>query len=175
MGVSHGALAAGIVLVALLQTGCVSKESEMLGAPVEGYNHTSAAINRFTVNGAGGPNIGPYQGGGKQVCCGSVPRYWRPGLRAIVEWEKDPGPRDYVNWAPLGTDAYREAYKKHAANYTHHRVVVDIPQYQEAGTLKVHFLPCDQVRVSADNIFYDTPGYPYNFPRKMEDTECPKI
>ncbi|WP_341780736.1 DUF3304 domain-containing protein [Ectopseudomonas mendocina] len=145
----------------------------MLGAPVEGYNHTSAAINRFTVNGAGGPNIGPYQGGGKQVCCGVLPRHWRPAFKAIVEWEKDPVPRAYVNWPPLGTAAYRGAYKKHAANYTRHRVMVEVPQYQEAGTLKVHFLPCDQVRVSADNIFYGVPGYPYNFPRKMEDTECP--
>lgn len=174
MGVSHGVLAVGTVLVALLQTGCVSKESEMLGAPVEGYNHTSAAINRFTVNGAGGPNIGPYSGGGSQVCCGSVPRYWRPGLRALVEWEKDPNSGASVGWPPHGTDGWREAYKKHSAKYTHHRMVVDIPQYQEAGTLKVHFLPCDQVRVSADNVFYDTPGYRYNFPRKMEDKECPE-
>ena len=171
---SHGALIVGTVLVALLQAGCASRESEMLGAPVEGYNHTSAAINRFTVNGAGGPNLGPYSGGGSQVCCGSVPRYWRLGLRAIVEWEKDPAPRDYVNWAPLGTDAYREAYKKHEAKYTQQRVVVEIPEYKEAGTLKVHFLPCNQVRVSADNVFYDTPSYRYNFPPKMEDTECPK-
>lgn len=27
---------------------------EVLSAPVMGYNHTSAAINEFTVNGAGG-------------------------------------------------------------------------------------------------------------------------
>ncbi len=166
---------AALPLTLLLISGCMARESEMLGAPVEGYNHTSAAINRFTVNGAGDPNIGPYQGGGKQVCCGSIPRYWRPGLRAIVEWEKDPNPRPVI---PLKRNNYGsldpDDYKKHAANYTNHRMVVDIPEYQEAGTLKVHFLPCDQVRVSADNIFYDTPGYPYNFPRKMEDTECPK-
>ncbi|WP_431021656.1 DUF3304 domain-containing protein [Ectopseudomonas guguanensis] len=166
---------AGLSLALVLVSGCMAKESEMLGAPVEGYNHTSAAINRFTVNGAGGPNIGPYQGGGKQVCCGVLPRHWRPGLRAIVEWEKDPDPRPAI---PLKRNKYGtldpEDYKKHAANYTRHRVVVEIPQYQEAGTLKVHFLPCDQVRVSADNIFYGVAGYPYNFPRKMEDTECPK-
>ena len=166
---------AGLSLVLLLVSGCMAKEPEMLGAPVEGYNHTSAAINRFTVNGAGGPNLGPYGGGGGQVCCGSVPRHWRPGLRAIVEWEKDPDPRPAI---PLKRNKYGtldpEDYKKHAANYTRHRVVVEIPQYQEAGTLKVHFLPCDQVRVSADNIFYGVAGYPYNFPRKMEDTECPK-
>lgn len=164
----------GLLLTLLLVSGCMAKESEMLGAPVEGYNHTSVAINRFTVNGAGGPNIGPYGGGGKQVCCGSIPRYWRPGLRAIVEWERDPAPKAYVNWPPLGTDGYRAAYKKHAANYTRHSVTVEIPQYQEAGTIKVHFLSCNQVRVSADNIKPGYPGYPHNYPRKMEDTECPK-
>ena len=56
---------AGLSLALLLISGCMAKESEMLGAPVEGYNHTSAAINRFTVNGAGGPNLGPYGGGGR--------------------------------------------------------------------------------------------------------------
>ncbi len=168
--------AVACLLVVLSLSGCMVKDSEMLGAPVEGYNHTSVAINRFTVNGAGGPNLGPYSGGGGQVCCGSVPRYWRPGLRAIVEWEKDPNPRPAI---PLERNKYGtldpDDYKRHAANYTRHRVVVEIPKYQEAGTLKVHFLPCDQVRVSADNIFYGVPGYPYNFPRKMEDTECPKL
>ncbi|MFO5736550.1 hypothetical protein, partial [Klebsiella pneumoniae] len=28
---------------------------EVLSAPIMGYNHTPAAINEFTVNGAGGP------------------------------------------------------------------------------------------------------------------------
>lgn len=161
-------------LTLLLISGCMARESEMLGAPVEGYNHTSAAINRFTVNGAGGPNLGPYSGGGGQVCCGSVPRYWRPGLRAIVEWEKDPAPRDYVNWAPLGTDAYREAYKKHEAKYTHHRAVVEIHEYDSPGPLVVHFLPCDQIRVTAAAVTPCHPDYPYKFPSKMKDTECPK-
>ncbi|WP_410017180.1 DUF3304 domain-containing protein [Pseudomonas sp. 5P_3.1_Bac2] len=161
------------LLSVLFLSGCMAKESEMLGGPVEGYNHTSAAINRFTVNGAGGPNIGPYGEGG-QVCCGSVPRVWRPGLRAIVEWEKDPNPRPFPPLPPLGTDEYRAAYKKHAAKYTHHTATVEIPKYDVAGTIKVHFLPCDQVRVSANNMFVGDPRYPYNFPKKMEDTECPK-
>ena len=164
----------GLVLALLLVGGCRGADSDLLGAEVEGYNHTSAAINRFTVNGAGGPNLGPYGGGGGQVCCGSIPRHWRPGLRAIVEWEKDPNPRPSPPLPPLGTDEYRAAYKKHAANYTHHSVTVEIPQYQEAGTIKVHFLSCNQVRVSADNLFVGDPRYPYNYPPKMEDTECPQ-
>lgn len=168
------AIALSSLLVASLLSGCMAKESKMLGGPVEGYNHTSAAINRFTVNGAGGPRIGPYGEGG-QVCCGSVPRYWRPGLRAIVEWEKDPNPRPSPPLPPLGTDEYRAAYKKHAANYTRHSATVEIPQYQAAGTIKVHFLPCNQVRGSANNMFVCDPRYPYNYPSKMEDTECPKL
>ncbi|HCF1493491.1 TPA: DUF3304 domain-containing protein, partial [Pseudomonas aeruginosa] len=83
-----------IGLVAFLSTffGLVACQAgpEVLSAPVMGYNHTSAAINEFTVNGAGGPNLGPHQGGGGQVCCGVIPKYWVPGLEAIVEWEIDP-------------------------------------------------------------------------------------
>ena len=172
---SRGVLAVGTVLVALLQTGCVSKESEMLGAPVEGYNHTSAAINRFTVNGAGGPNLGPYSGGGGQVCCSSLPRQWWPGLRAIVEWEKDPSPYEYANWSErLYSDAWNKRMDEHRSHYTRHRAVVEIHEYDSPGPLVVHFLPCDTVRVAATPIVPGHPGYPYNFPRKMEDTECPK-
>ncbi|MDC3931399.1 DUF3304 domain-containing protein [Pseudomonas aeruginosa] len=35
---------------------------DMVSTPIGGYNHTSAAINRFSVNGAGGLNLGPFQG-----------------------------------------------------------------------------------------------------------------
>ncbi|MGC3710886.1 hypothetical protein ACPTKC_29970, partial [Pseudomonas aeruginosa] len=40
---------------------------EVLSAPIMGYNHSPAAINEFTVNGAGGPILGPDLGGGGQV------------------------------------------------------------------------------------------------------------
>ncbi|EQB8555865.1 DUF3304 domain-containing protein, partial [Pseudomonas aeruginosa] len=40
----------------LLAAGCQSGP-DMLAAPVMGYNHTSAAINWFSVNGAGGPRL----------------------------------------------------------------------------------------------------------------------
>ena len=63
-----------------------------------GFNHTSASINYFTVNGAAGPNIGPYQGGGGQSCCGLLPRQWYPGLKVVVEWEKDPDPYEASRW-----------------------------------------------------------------------------
>ncbi|EIX9395848.1 DUF3304 domain-containing protein [Pseudomonas aeruginosa] len=37
-------------------------------------------------------------GGAGQVCCGVVPRVWKPGLKATVEWEVDPEPGAYKDW-----------------------------------------------------------------------------
>ncbi len=159
----------------LLLGGCSVLESEMLPAPVEGYNHTSAAINHFTVNGAGGPNLGPHTGGGSQVCCGALPRHWRPGLRAIVEWEKDPDP-----FGPVKRDRHGqldpEDYKRHAANYTRHSATVGIPPYDEhVCALQVHFLPCDQVRVSTTCFGPAHPDYPDKaYFNAQEPTACPQ-
>lgn len=161
-----------LVLCLLVLSSCSSNKSRMLSTSVSGYNHTSAAINRFTVNGAVGPNLGPRIGGGSEVCCGMIPPVWKPGLRVIVEWEKDPKSNFPEKWPPFGTDEFRAKLKKHAANYSHHVANVEIPKYDVAGSLKVHFLPCDQVRVSADNIKFGEPDYPYNYPMNMEE---PKV
>jgi len=75
---------------------------------------------------------------------------------------------------PIGTDAYRAAYKIHAAQYTRHRAVVEVARYEVLGVVDVHFLPCDQVAVSA---VAATPGhanYPFSYPSKMEEPAvCP--
>lgn len=64
---------------------------------------------------------------------------------------------------------------EHKKNYSRHKVTVEIPQYSIAGSLKVHFLPCDQVRVSADNIKPGDPRYSYNYPMRMEEPKvCPE-
>ena len=51
------ALLIGFLFLLACQAG-----SDMVSTPIGGYNHTSAAINRFSVNGAGGLNLGPFQG-----------------------------------------------------------------------------------------------------------------
>lgn len=149
-------------LVALLIGGCKAQPPKFLNPSVTGYNYTSAAINSFTVNGDGGPNLGPYTGGGGFVCCTTVPRQWQPGMTATVEWEKDPEPFAYANWPPLGTEGYEAAYKQHAAKYTRHSVTVEIPPYENVGSMNVHFLPCDQVLVAVNGVLPGYPGYPHN-------------
>ena len=156
--------------------GCTPPKPVRLGTPIEGYSHTSAAINWFSVNGGGGPNISPYSGGGKQNCCASLPVKWHPGLTVVVEWEKDPNPYDSVNWPdPPFSDAWRKAAKEHEAHYTRHRAVVPVAPYERLGAIDVHFLPCNQVAVSAVAMLPGQPGYPFNFPQKMQEpATCPQ-
>ena len=164
-----------MLISGLALQGCTPPKPVRLGTPIEGYSHTSAAINWFSVNGGGGPNISPYSGGGKQNCCASLPVKWHPGLTVVVEWEKDPDPYASANWPPLGTDGYRAAYKLHAAKYTRHRAVVPVAPYERLGAIDVHFLPCNQVAVSAVAMLPGQPGYPFNFPQKMQEpATCPQ-
>ena len=157
------------VMAILILAGCNSRP-ERVGAPIEGYNHTSAAINRFSVNGNGGSNIGPHSAGG-QTCCASLPVKWQPGLKVIVEWEKDPNPLTYL--PPLGTDVYREAYKRHASNYTRHQALVEVAPYETLGVVTVHFLYCNQVRVAAGTTRPRLKNHPYKYPSRMEEpSQC---
>lgn len=151
-----------VLLMGLFTLSACQAESKMLSAPVTGYNHTSASINRFTINGAGGPNLGANQGGGAEVCCGVVPRVWTPELKAIVEWQKDPNPYAYGDWKEKPfSDAWNLRMEEHKRRYTSHRAIVAIPQYGEkVCALQVHFLPCDQVKVSTTCFTPSNPNYP---------------
>jgi hypothetical protein len=168
-------LAAGVLLSCLALQACNKSLPDRLGAPIEGYSHTSAAINYFTVNGNGGPNIGPYGGGGKQNCCVSMPRKWHPGLTVVVEWEKDPNVGASQYWTEsFSSDAWRIRMKEHRTKYTRHRAVVEVAPYDELGVIDVHFLPCDQVAVSAVAVTPGQAGYPFSYPSKMEvPSVCP--
>ncbi|MFJ4251604.1 Protein of unknown function [Pseudomonas helmanticensis] len=133
---------------------------EMVSTSVTGYNHTSSEIIRFSINGAGGPRIPPNSGGGAEVCCSTLPLKWSPSLSADIEWDKDPNPR-----GPIERDQYgqikKEAAIRHATGYSHHTATVDIPKYvDEFCALQVHFLPCDQVKVSTTCFTPENPNYP---------------
>ena len=156
--------------------GCTPPKPVRLGAPIEGYSHTSAAINRFSVNRGGGPNISPYSGGGKQNCCASLPVKWHPGLTVVVEWVKDPDPYAYGRWPErVFSDAWSKRMEEHKMRYTRHRAVVPVVQYEDLGIVNVHFLPCNQVAVSAGTTYPGRPDYPFHFPQKMQEpATCPE-
>ncbi|MEH6493290.1 DUF3304 domain-containing protein [Halopseudomonas sp.] len=146
-----------------------------LGAPIEGYNHSgTTAINRFSVNGNGGSNVSVSSGGG-QTCCVSMPLTWHPGLTLVVEWEADPDPLAYISWKePRSSDAWSKRLADHRTRYTHHRVEVEVAPYEALGVVSVHFLPCNEIKVTAGVYAPGHPQYPYNYPGNMEEpSQCP--
>jgi hypothetical protein len=173
-------IAAALIASALvIINGCAqlqrSSEVKRLGAPIEGYNHlSSSAINWFRVNGSGGSNVSPSSGGG-QTCCVVLPVIWQPGLTVVVEWEKDPDPHGYGDWPEEDFSyAWRERMDEHETHYTQHRVEVEVAPYDRLGAASVHFLPCNQVKVTGGIKTYRHPDYPYNYPLNMEEPDqCP--
>ncbi|MCF5700099.1 DUF3304 domain-containing protein [Pseudomonas syringae] len=177
-GSVRGAMSSGLVCVwvllgVLALSGCRGGP-EMVSAPVKGFNHTSAEIMRFIINDAGGPRILPNQGGGNEVCCSILPLKWTPGLQARIEWDKDPDPYGEVQRDKFG-QIDKVAYANHSVNFSHHSAIIEIPEYSEnVCALQVHFLPCDEVRVSTSCLSPSHPNYPDKAYFQIKETgTCP--
>ncbi|EMH1106806.1 TPA: DUF3304 domain-containing protein, partial [Proteus mirabilis] len=78
------------------------------------------------------------------------------------------------NKPSLGSKEYKEYIKQHEANYRHYSKVVEIPQYDEPCSMKVHFLPCQEVKISLSCYSPWLPEYPIQEPLGMEEPAiCP--
>jgi hypothetical protein len=160
---------------------------------LEAINHTHWAINHFSVDGQSGIDIiGPYQGGGGG-CCYGVPGQWKPGMTVRVDWETGvafasdvpeiPEPKrpvadgaDYESWQKY-FDLKQQWYKKIKALNRQHSLDVIVPDYtgQKTCGITVHFMPCDEVRVTTSCMTYNNPNYPIKEPLIMpEPKSCPK-
>ncbi|MCP1626811.1 hypothetical protein J2T47_005579 [Pseudomonas nitroreducens] len=150
--------------------GCSSAKEEAAAGNISAINHVDGtAINWLSVNGYRA------DGGGGDSCCIVMPIKWRPGLIANIEWEVDPDA--YGPTPPLGTDEFRDFMAKHRANYQLHKVSVEIPEWPgtERCGLKVHFLPCGQIKVTTSCWGYGSPNNPIKEPLHMKDpASCPK-
>ena len=160
---------ASFALLAMILYGCSSAENEMAGGNIQAVNHTLSAVNWLSVN--------EYRadGGGGRSCCIIMPIKWRPGLKAHIEWEVDPDP--FAEAPVLGTDEFRAFMIRHKSNYRHHSATVEIPEWPgtERCGLSVHFLTCNQVKVTSSCWAYGSPNYPIKEPLKMkEPTVCPQ-
>ncbi|NNG28399.1 DUF3304 domain-containing protein, partial [Klebsiella pneumoniae] len=146
------------------------------GGKIKDINHTKWAINHFSVNGQSGiDSIGPFQGGGGG-CCFSVPARWTPGMTVRVEWETGQG-----SSAGFPGFADRAKYKAWIADIDaqkrQHSQTVPLPDYngQDVCGITVHFLPCDDVKVTTSCWSPRNANYPIKEPVRMkEPAVCPK-
>jgi len=125
-------------------TGCKSMAQDTnTGAPAQVY-FALDGMNLVSVS-YDGEGLAP---GGGQTCCVGVPKTWRPGLTATVEWVVDPSPGrnpDGKRAPPMTNDKFQELgewYRIHEAQYIHHRAVVPIPRYETIYGLYLVILPC---------------------------------
>ena len=117
------------ILVMGLIVSCLDNKATV---EVSGYNHMKdQSIAGFSVNGAGGPNIGPESGGGKFNCCIEIPKRWHRGMKAKVEW------------------SYGYGIEGPGSQPPPQETVVDIPEYtsENLGPVQVHFYDNHRVKV----------------------------
>ena len=163
----------------LLLTGCAQPAAQAGGGgggTIKAINHTKWAINHFSINGQSGiDSIGPFQGGGGG-CCFSVPARWTPGMTVRVDWETGVG--DMEGFPGFGNDEKYLAWaKKMKAQNRQHSKTVPLPDYngQDVCGITVHFLPCDDVKVTTSCYTYGSLSYPIKEPVRMkEPAVCPK-
>ncbi|WP_456311519.1 DUF3304 domain-containing protein [Serratia proteamaculans] len=190
-----------VLCAILLLAGCGQQRAQAEyhggGGTIEAINHTKWAINRFSVNGQSGLDvIGPYQGGGGG-CCFGAPATWQPGMVVRVDWETGIGSTSDIPALPEPThpntkgmgevasnhawDVYtqkkREWFQKIKAMSKQHSATVPVPDYtgQKTCGITVHFLPCDQVKVTTSCADYGNPRHPIKEPLRMKEPKvCPK-
>jgi len=169
----------GLLATLLLLSACSQPGAQAQGGgagTIEAINHTHRAIKNFRVNGQSGIDIiGPYQGGGGG-CCFGVSGQWRPGMKVRVDWETGVGySMDFPGYEDQ--EKYLAWSKKINAQKRQHSKLVPLPDYsgQKTCGITVHFLPCDQVKVTTSCATYGSPNYPFKEPLKMPEPKvCPK-
>jgi hypothetical protein len=176
MKLSKISLLAGVLLLSACTQPGAEAQGGGGGGTIEAINHTHWAINNFSVDGQSGIDIiGPYQGGGGG-CCYGVPGQWRPGMTVRIDWETGVGEMDgfpgFDKW-----DEYKAWKKKIKAQNRQHSREILVPDYtgQKTCGITVHFMPCDEVKVTTSCAAYNSPNYPIKEPLKMPEPKvCPK-
>ena len=161
-------------IIPLFLFGCsppenISKEKiAYVGANLLGYNHMAGTnINWFSVNGYRGRT-------GGFTCCVMLPEIWQPNMQVNVDWEVDPDP--FPKNLPKYSDPNYDDYMiKKKNNLRQYQATVSIPEYEESCGLQVHFLPCQQVKITATCHGIGHPDHPIKDPfDQQEPAQCPQ-
>jgi hypothetical protein len=125
-----------------LSTVLLGCDDGQTSAGITGYNHMKHLyVGSFSVNEGMGPDASP-ENGGKETCCVSIPRIWRPGHKLKVRWHYDKLPDD-----PIVVPPNQEAE-------------VVLPKYNSPGRMQVHFYDGNKVKIVISNCSVAHPFYP---------------
>ena len=132
-------------------------EPASYAAGIAGYNFTSEGVQEFYVNGQWGSNVPPYGGGGGATCCVNVPKHWRPGLVAKIDWTIGHYTLSSSQTAAMTTEQVRACcWSQRTLSKT-----VPIERYDpEGGRLQVFFLPNDEIKVWVYDAGPQNPSHP---------------
>lgn len=129
------------ILASLLLAGCLDEEK--VGLSYHAYNHMDKSIVSIAINGKGGILDAIAHGEGGGVCCVVLPKKWRPGLVATIQWQLD------GEWLKdeQGNEVIRDGKTVLVPGPWKERTV-EVPKYgPEMGTFFIHFFPNEEVKV----------------------------
>jgi len=157
------------VSLALTLTACfgedkASSDEEKVSISYLGVNHTDIPIVSIIINGEGGIlNVPAQGGGGKEVCCVTLPKKWRPGLMATIKWRED---GDWLKDAN-GKEVIRDGIRVYVPAPWKTKTV-EVPEYtpNDLQHFDIHFLPGDQVLVKASYFYPYHPDYRPAYPKQ---------
>jgi hypothetical protein len=146
---------AGFIFSVLFLTAC---KEEKVSLSYLGVNHRELGVASIAINGEGGIlNVPSYGGGGKNVCCVSLPRKWRPGLSVKIDWQES---GVYVR-DDKGDIVREDGFRYGGIEGAFKSKTVLIPEYKEAelGHFDIHFFDGDQIQVKVSSILPWHPNY----------------
>ena len=123
---------------------CKPAEPDTYAAGITGYNFTAEGVQDFYVNEQWGSNLPPYGGGGKTSCCVVLPKKWRPGLIATIDWTTGHWTLPIEKILPMDI---HEAIRCCMALRSLSKTVPIEPYGPRGGSFQVFFLPNDEVKV----------------------------
>lgn len=130
------------------------RDSEPVSVMINGVHHLGPNFNigEFYINDKYASNIGRNGGGASDFCCTSLPRKWRPGLVAKVQWS--------VNDWSKAVRSEMDAGNYKSVSYQNYVAIAPIEKYEEVGDLYPHFFKDGKVRLISSNYPVNNSNHP---------------
>jgi hypothetical protein len=158
------ARALALAALVLPLSGCFEEETSSISYLA--VNHTDGEVVSILINGEGGIlSVSAQGGGGKQVCCVTLPKKWRPGLKVTIKWRLE---GEWLKDAH-GKEVIRDGVNVLVPAPWKERTV-ELAEYtrRDLQHLDIHFMPGDQIVVKPSYNYPEHPDYRPSYPRQKK-------